>query len=61
MSIGRKAIFVESSIHSKQKEAVLWMLFEIFTVFDALVKTTTAGERVYAPALMQTAANLRLP
>ena len=61
MSIGKKAKFVESSTHSKQNPAVLWMLFEIFTIFDALVNTTTAGERIYAPALIQTAANLRLP
>lgn len=60
MSSGRKAKFVESSTHSKQNEALLWMLFEMFTNFDPLVNTTTAGEKIYAPALIQTAANLRL-
>ena len=45
-SSGTKAKFVESSTHSKQNAAVLWMLFEMFTTFDALVNTTTAGERI---------------
>ena len=60
-SIGKKAKFVESSTHSKQNAALLWMLFETVTILDALVNTTTAGEIIYAPALIQTAANLRLP
>jgi hypothetical protein len=52
MSSGRKAKFVESSTDSKQNEAVLWMLFEMFTNFDTLVNTTTAGEKIYAQALI---------
>ena len=60
-SIGKKAKLVESSTHSKQKAAVLCTIFEIFTIFVALVNTTNAGERIYAPALIHTAANFRLP
>lgn len=61
MSSGKKAKFVESSTHSKMNEAMLWTLFEMLTIFEALVKTTTAGETTYAAAFIQTADNLRLP
>ena len=43
--IGRRAKFVKSSAHSKQNQAVLWIPFEMFTIFDALLNTTTVGER----------------
>ena len=48
ISSGKKAKFVESSTHSKQNAAVLCTVFEIFSIFDALVNTTTAGERIYS-------------